>query len=106
LPNIGANCLSKFPGEAPALPLDAAFWTAALHSAGEGPVPGEKHRRGCQEKALMLRESLDDRTSQALQQLTSATRRLAELKTSSRQRPRAVPMDRSALLRRSFDTQP
>jgi hypothetical protein len=40
LPNIGANCPSKLRGEALALPRDAAFWTAALHSAGEGPVPG------------------------------------------------------------------
>jgi hypothetical protein len=39
-PNIGANCQSKFRGEAPALPRDVAFWTAVLHPAGEGPVPG------------------------------------------------------------------
>jgi hypothetical protein len=39
-PNIGANCPSKLRGEALALPRDAAFWTAALHSTGEGPVPG------------------------------------------------------------------
>jgi hypothetical protein len=41
-PNIGANCLSQFRGEALALPRDAAFWTAALHPAGEGPVPGTR----------------------------------------------------------------
>jgi hypothetical protein len=37
-PNIGANCQSKFRGEAPASLREAAFWTAALHPAGEGPV--------------------------------------------------------------------
>jgi hypothetical protein len=41
--HIGANCLSKLRGQALALPRDAAFWTAALHSAGEGPVPGAHH---------------------------------------------------------------
>jgi hypothetical protein len=39
-PNIGANCPSKLRGEALALRRDAAFWTVALHSTGEGPVPG------------------------------------------------------------------